>query len=134
MRPESTTYRLARPGGEYNKLYAMARRAGGECPKGSLGWPTVVAERDGEVIGFCSTIPANDAIWAGPLVIEGGRNPFVFIRLAEAYENVMRAAGVKVFLHGIRKDNMRHVVMMEKLGFRQVGEQGNSYIMRRELQ
>lgn len=133
MRPARTTIRLARPGGEWNRLYALARRAGGRPHKGDFQFPTVVAERGGEVIGFVSTKVFNDGIIAGPLVIEGGKNPFLFIRLAEGYENVMRAAGVKAYLHEIDKERPEHVGFMERLGFTRWGETPKSVVMKREL-
>lgn len=134
MQPTRTLIRLAKPGGEWNRLYAMARRAGGRVHKGDFTFPVVVAVRDGEIIGFVATQPRDDAIVAGPLVIEGGPNPFIFLRLAEAYENVLRAAGVKVYLHTIDKGREKHVEMMERLGFTRWGEAENGdVVMRRNL-
>ena len=134
MNPHHTTYRLAKPGGEYNRIYALCRRAGGRIRKGDLNFPTVVAERGGEVIGFVSTKPCTEAVVAGPLVIEGGKNPFVFLRLTEAYENVLRKAGVKVYLHEIDKDRPEHVAMMERLGFIRWHDAARTVVMKRELQ
>jgi hypothetical protein len=134
MRPSKTKIRLAKSGGEWNRIYAMAKRAGGRPHKGDFGFPTVVAERDGEIIGFVSTWPTDEAIVAGPLVIEGGRNPFLFLRLAEGYENVLRAAGVKCYLHHIDKENEKHVDFMERLGFTRWREVETGWLMKRELQ
>lgn len=133
MKPARTRIRLAKAGGEWNRLYALARRAGGRPHKGDFQFPTIVAERDGEVIGFVSTRIAEGAIIAGPLVIEGGKNPFLFIRLAEGYENVLRAAGVKAYLHQIDKERPEHVEFMERLGFTRWGETPTGVVMKREL-
>ena len=133
MTPTHTTYKLARPGGQYNALYAMAKRAGGRPRIGDFGFPTVVAERGGKVIGFVATRPDERAVIAGPLVIEGGPNPFVFLRLAEAYENVLRAAGVKAYLHQIDKSRPEHVGFMERLGFVRWHENADGVVMKREL-
>ena len=133
MRPAKTLYRLAKPGGEFGHIYAMCRRAGGKVRKGDLGFPTIVAERDGKVIAFVSTKPDKRAVIAGPLVIEGGANPFVFLRLAEAYENVMLAAGVKAYLHHIDRERPEHVGFMERLGFTRWHETPQGWIMKREL-
>ena len=133
MKPARTKIRLARPGGEWNRLYAMAKRAGGRPHKGDFGFPTVVAERDGEVIGFLSTWPSDKAVFAGPLVVDGGKNPFLFIRLVEGYENVLKAAGVKVYLHHIDKEREEHVGMMERLGFSRYREVDTGWLMKREL-
>lgn len=133
MKPARTKIRLARAGGEWNRLYAMAKRAGGRPRKGDFAFPTVVAERDGEVVGFVSTWNTPEAVIAGPLVIEGGKNPFVFLRLAEGYENVLRAAGVKIYLHHIDKARPEHVEFMERLGFTRYREVDSGWLMKREL-
>lgn len=120
MRPTSTTYRLARPGGEYNRLYALMEREGfGRMP---LGWPVVVAERKGRVIGFLGTHPRKDAIVAGPLVVEGGRNMPMFIRLVDAYANVLRMAGVKSYFFGVAKGNSKAIERVQVLGATRIGE------------
>ena len=107
MTTTSIKYRLARPGGEYNALYAMMKRRMGE--KQSLGWPTVVAEENGKQIGFLSTIPDESVVIAGPLVIDAERRPFVFMRLVEAYENVLRAAGVTEYLFTVPESQPEHL-------------------------
>lgn len=134
MRPQRTVVRLVNPGGEWNRLYALARRAGGRVHKGDFAWPTVVAIRDGRIVGFVSTWPNEEAVVAGPLVIEGKGNPFLFLRLAEGYENVLRIAGVTTYLHAIDKERPEHVGFMERLGFTRYGVAGNGdTIMKRTL-
>lgn len=133
MRPINTTYTLVRPGGQFNALYAMARRAGGHVHKGDFVFPIVVAKRAGKIIGFVATQPSTEAVIAGPLVVEPP-SLITFLRLAEAYENVLRAAGVKVYLHTIDKGREKHVEMMERLGFTRWGETENGdVVMRRDL-
>lgn len=134
MTPRDTVVRLVNPGGEWNRLYAMAKRAGGKVHKGDFAFPTVVAVRNGEIVGFVATQPNPDAVVAGPLVIDGGPNIFIFLRLAEGYENVLRLAGVKTYLHVIDKGRDEHVQMMERLGFVRWGltEDGDT-LMRRDL-
>lgn len=124
-------YRLAVPGGEYNKLYALMKREGGK--RVALGWPTVVAEENGEVVGFVGTYPREDALVAGPLVIKGSKRPWVFLRLAEAYEVILRTAGVKLYFHTIDKLQPDHVEFMERLGFSRAWETDDSVVMKREL-
>lgn len=131
MRPVSTTYRLARPGGEFNALYAMARREGLAGAK--LGWPTVVAERDGRVLGFLSTHRRDDAIVAGPAVIDGGRNILMLLRLWQAYDVLMRAAGVRFYFFGVDKGNFRHIARVQSLNVPAVGEDAEQVWFKREL-
>jgi len=107
----AVTYRMAKPGGEYNRLYALMRREMGK--QEPIGWPVVVAEEDGRVIGFLGTYPQEDVLMAGPLVIEGSKRMFVFLRLAEAYENVLRAAGVTQYLFTVEKSNEKHLKRIE---------------------
>jgi hypothetical protein len=133
MKPARTLIRLANPGGEWNRLYALARKAGIRVHKGDFAFPTVVAERDGKVVGFVSTWPTEEAIVAGPLVIEDAPNPFLFLRLAEGYENLLRHAGVKVYLHTIDKTRPEHVGFMEKLGFVRLRENEEYIVMQRKL-
>lgn len=98
MRPRDTKYRLAASPRDYQKCRALFIENHGAEPLRSFSFPTVVAERAGEIVGFLSTWDQKTALIAGPLEVKGGKNMFMFIRLIEAYENVLRAAGVKRFL------------------------------------
>lgn len=98
MFPRSTKYRLATSPADYKACRALFADNHGADPTNSLSFPTVMAERDGALVGFLSTWSSKKALIAGPLEVKGGKNIFLFIRLIEAYENVMRIAGVKRFL------------------------------------
>lgn len=98
MFPRSTKYRLATSPNDYKACRALFAENHGADPDHSLTFPTVLAERNGEVVGFLSTWDDKKALIAGPLEVKGGKNIFTFIRLIEAYENVMRSAGVTQFL------------------------------------
>ena len=132
MRPLATTFHLASPGGQANRLYALAKRAGLRVHKGDFAFPTVVAKRDGRVIGFLATSPSADAVVAGPFVTEGGRNPILFLRLLESYENVMRKAGVAAYLYRVEE---RFAPQMVELGFRSLVEsdEAGAIMMRKDL-
>jgi len=126
------SYRLAHPGGEYNRLYALMKREE-DGLKVPLGWPTVVAEENGRVVGFLSTHKVAGALLAGPLVIEGSHRPWVFIRLVEAYETVLRAAGVTVYAFRVDKSNEKQVERLDRLGIERISE-GDTFISyKREL-
>ena len=131
MKPRDTLYRLARPGGEFNKLYAMVRRS--RYPMQKLEWPVVVAVRDGDIIGFIATHPRDDAIVAGPLLLKDERNPFVFMRLVQAYENVLQCAGVKSYLFNVEKSNFSYIHSVQAVGVPLIAEDDNTMLFKREL-
>lgn len=132
MKPVSTTFHIVRPGGAFNKLYAFAKRVGMPLETGALNWPTVAAERDGKLIGFLSTMPIEGVVVAGPLVLEKP-SMITTIRLGEAYEVVLRMAGVKTYLHAVEKGRTEYIGMLERLGYTKVNETDDMAVMRRDL-
>lgn len=100
-----TIYRLAKGPADYRRAQAIAKVRG--AYQGPMGFPTVLAERDGEVIGFVSTHPKADAVLCDRLAVSGQiENPSRLVfRLAEAYERVMWMAGVRVFYIWIENGN-----------------------------
>lgn len=95
MRPTSTHYRISTELDEPN-LHVMAQ---GLVPR---RFPTVVAERDGQIIGFLGTHDRRDAILAGPLEVElpsGRHRAVVAMRLIQAYENVLTLAGIDHYFY-----------------------------------
>lgn len=131
MKPNSTIYRLARPGGEYNRIRSIVRREGFGVLHAM--WPTVVAERGGRVVGVLATQRRDDMILAGPLAIEGSANPIMFIRLVEAYENVLRAARIRSYYFTVEKSNESQIARVKELGIQQVEDANNYLIFKREL-
>lgn len=127
----SIKYRLAKPGGEYNRLYRMAEKEG--MSNTHFGWPVIVAEENGKAIGFLATYDTESALIAGPLVIEGSNRPFVFIRLVDAYENLLKTIGVSVYCFRIAKDNPERIAWVDKYGYERVGETETMMIYKREL-
>jgi len=124
-------YRLAKPGGEYNRLYSLMEQEGGK--KEPLGWPVVVAEEHGRAIGFLATYPTEEALIAGPLVIEGGKRPFVFIRLVDAYENLLRLAGVTTYCFRVDKTNTKRISQVNEFGGEQIGETADYVMYKRNI-
>lgn len=84
---------------------------------GSLSFPTVLAERAGEAVGFFSTHGDKRAVIAGPIVVTDKRKGFVTLRLAEAYENVLRHAGVREYLIYVKPGEARWIETLEAIGF-----------------
>lgn len=136
MYPAHTIFRLARAGGEFNKLYAIARKSGTPLPAGTLNFPTVLAERDGKVIGFLSTMksPGLPGVWAGHMKLAKSPNMLLAIRLAEAYEVVLRKAGVREYFHTVDKDRTEYIDMLGRLGYIKQNESDDKVVvMRRGL-
>ena len=91
-----TQYHLATTSHDYRRCNKFLRGAAIEYKH--LSFPTVMAERNDDIVGIVSTQPRKDMIAAGPVHVSVEGNPtFVFIRLIEAYENVLRAAGVSTY-------------------------------------
>lgn len=105
-----THYRLATCPVDYRKCRALMPEP---VP---LSFPTVMAERNGQVVGFLATQPKKDAVVAGPLWLRE-RAPFVTLRLLEAYDNVMRAAGIAAYHFHIEGANPTWRSQVERLGF-----------------
>lgn len=132
MKPESTTYRLANAGGEFNKLYALAKKNGLLLPAGTLNFPTVLAERDGKVLGFLSTLPTDEAVLAGPLVL-GKKSILTVIRLVEAYEVVLRFAGIKTYFVQVDPAEADWADTLGRMGYDKVNQTEERILLRREL-
>lgn len=99
MHPRDTDYHLAKNPREYRRCRTLLSKEG---ISQTLSYPTVFAERGGEVIGVLGTIPNNDMIVAGPLVIRTeGNTAILALRLIEAYELVLKSSGVKFYNFGI---------------------------------
>lgn len=100
MRPRATTYRLAYSAQDYHRCHQFLKDQGQE-EEGSLSWPTVMAAREGALVGCLSTIPSKTAIIAGPLVVSTKRPLMTVMRLVDAYEYVLREASISAYHFGI---------------------------------
>lgn len=105
-------YRLAQRGGsDYSRAHALIRKDGNTVNGWHLSFPTILAEEDGELIGFLSTLPRKDAVVVGRVVAP---SPFVLLRLVEAYENVLFLAGVTYYLIPIPEERQDFVDMIQR--------------------
>src|SRR5262245_8225094 len=97
MIPLQTIYRLSTPQdvAACKKIWSNHENLFGKPKK--LGWPTIVAERNGKIIGFISTAPYTKYLVCAPLILNGGSGIFTTMRLIEAYEFILRKAGVHGF-------------------------------------
>lgn len=123
-----TTYRLIG-----RKDYRAAHQfiASEGFARSTLGFPTIVAEREGELIGLLGTVIKDNMILAGPLVIKSDRpRSFTLVRLVEAYEAAMRHIGVKSYIFG--SDNPKLLEHLTELGLKPYAvENGVSFFVRK---
>ena len=108
-----TLYRLATTPADYRKCRALVRSFAEPKP---MTFPTVMAVRDGRVIGVLGTQSRNDMVVAGPFVL-AHKSPFVVLHLLDAYDLVMRRAGIVAYHFYIDPGNAHWQSQVERLGF-----------------
>lgn len=114
MTPTSTLYRLKEPK-DVQAIRRMWEKS--RLPKHATVFPEIVAERDGKVIGFLGTLKVDNAVVAGPLLLNGKKQKaFTFLRLVEAYDRVLFMAGVKSYLFAIPEKMTEYQRLAEKIG------------------
>ena len=98
MRPEQITYRLLVSEDDRQKAHAFLEELGQAEP--SLGFPTVLGWKDGEIVTLFATHDNDEELIAGPLAWRPMEGNLIIrlVRTIEAYENVLRYAGVKEYL------------------------------------
>lgn len=133
MTPRDTIYRLAHGQRDLRACHAIARARG--LTDATMGWPTVVADRRGVLLGFLATRPSKKAVEAGPLAIspEAPRPAIIMMRLIEAYEVVLKRAGVQFFFFKIDHENEVWRRMVEKVGHRAYHQDGAGTVYRRAI-
>ena len=133
MKPRETNYRLMvqsdRP--MLKKIWADNKKLFGEPKK--LGWPTVVAERQSRILGFITTDTTAKLIVAGPLIVNGGSSSFTVLRLIQAYENVLKYAGMDGYFFHIEKKNKHWLKMVRTVGVPEVDKTSKGFWFKREL-
>lgn len=133
MKPKETLYRLSKPGDSktLKKIWAEHEAMFGKPKK--LGWPTVVAERAGILLGFLSTDTSKKMLVAGPLILNGGSSTFTVLRLVEAYENVLRYTGTTNYYFHVDKTNERGLKMTRQLGMNEIDTSPTGFWFKRDL-
>ena len=108
MIPNSAEYFLCRSSEDY-KLCHKFLRDNGSTRKVELGFPTVVAVRDIDIIGLISRHPSKDMVIIGTLALANGlpttAKGIITIRLVEAIEIVMRDSGIKHYWVSVDSEN-----------------------------
>ena len=119
MKPVSTIYRLTTPRDVHvcKEIWAANAKLFGE-PR-NLSWPTVVAERNGKILGFMSTNAAKKFLLAGPLIIGKDCHAITVIRLVEAYEVVLKMAKVTSYWFHVEQKNKNWIKLIHKLGVKE---------------
>lgn len=90
-------YAVAKNPGDYQRVHSLLKKEG--VPKQVMGFPTVMAFDDGELVGCIGTHIQKNMIIAGPLVVESSRRRvFTVMRLCEAYQLALASMGIKAFI------------------------------------
>src|SRR5262245_41754596 len=110
MHPARTSYRLAHSSKDYRACHQLLK--GLQIAAGTLSWPTVMAIREGEVIGCLSTQTDKGAIIAGPLAVSTTPPSLVALRLVEAYEHVLQRLGLQGYYFGVVAGTQRWVNLL----------------------
>ena len=118
MQPRNTLYRLMEPTDEpiLQRMWTDHKKVFG-LPK-KFGFPTIVAERDGTILGFLSSDPSAKILTAGPLIVTAGVSGIVVMRLIEAYENLIRPM-MDGYLFHVDNKNMYWMKMVQQFPLKQ---------------
>ena len=79
-----------------------------------LSFPTIIAERDGEVHGFVSTHKSDQAVIMGAIRTKN-KSGIMVIRLLEAYEKILEKMGITQYLIPVDKTMTELVDMTRRL-------------------
>ena len=112
LKPQSTSYRLIADYDYYadaiDKLWAET-----SIPKFPTVYPQIVAERDGKVVGFIARRHVKDNVVVEPVLAP---NIFVYIRLIENLERVLKQAGVGFYYFRLEPQRVKHERLLRKGG------------------
>lgn len=90
----NTKFRVACSEDDYEDCMDLVRACG--WPDGYKLWhPTILAERDGDIVGMIGTRVVNGHPLAGPLaLLPGAKRPVLAYRLLLQYEAALRSLGI----------------------------------------
>lgn len=129
-----TTIKLAIKPADYRKCHALMKATDSEFQGCQLSFPTVMAFREGKLIGFLSTSPRKDGLVAEPIVMNvEGNASFLYIKLVEAYDDLLRAGKVPSYFFHIPQSYADYIRLIEKAGFERIGEDEVGVWYRRSL-
>ena len=102
----------------------------------ALTIPSIMALREGHLVGLLGTQNRSDGIIAGPLVIDlPGDNPvFLVFQLLELYDNAMRHLGVAFYNFAVEEQNTKNLEYVERaLGINPIAHKDGFVWFKREL-
>lgn len=109
-----TDYIVARTAEDYTRCHLLLEEEGRN--QDGISFPTIMAIKDDELTAVLCTHVSDGMIVAGPVAIKGGQPRYwTFIRLIEAYENVMRGAGVTMYIFSVPNEEERYLELIHKL-------------------
>ena len=99
-----------------------------------LTYPTLVAERKGEIVGIMGTLRSDKAVIAGPVYVSIP-NSMVPFRLIQTYELFLKSQGIKKFIFSVDTYNHKWLNMIERAGvYNRTRLKGQNIWFERELQ
>lgn len=111
---EGTDYELVSTPTEYKACHTFLRENKVRYTR-SLMFPTIIATRDNKVIGVIGTKPSRVQIMAGPIFAKvDGNQSFVVKKLIQAYEGVLRLAGVTKFIFAFDIEDYKWLKIVRK--------------------
>ena len=128
-----TTYRLANSPADFKACHKLVKA---ESLKGKLSSPTILAERDGELLGFFATQKNPAAVIAGPMIVREDKrgSGFIMVRLIEAYEKVLWKAGVRKYFITTDPEREKWNESLERMGYVPLEEHEGHLWFERELE
>ena len=90
-------YRRASNSHDYKLCHQLMRQE--NIPEDKLGFPTMMAFENNELIGICATTIKNDMIIAGPLTLRSDRRrAFTALELCVKYEEDLKSLGIVSYI------------------------------------
>ena len=108
-----TSFNLVTTPNEFKECRAVIRKAG--ITDGPLTFPTVCARRDGKIVGVAGRGPGKNAIVLYRLAAITPNPGLLLIKLVEAFEVVLRTAGVTDYLIAADKTNTKLNQYIERI-------------------
>lgn len=125
------TYRLAQQA-DYARCHALAREVDYDAGE-RYHWPTMLVERDGDLLGFAASRYDGKRLVLGPVVMrpELRSKGQLMLRAVLGLEAVYAQAGITSYLLGSSDPGVQR--MIEAWGCQRVGEQHGEVWYRRHL-
>lgn len=127
----NTKYKVAVTPRDYQICHNLADKEG--FLHNTYSFPTIMAIKEGELVGFISTHIEGESIVCGPLVVKTDRNhAMTLVRLVEAYDLALRSMGIEWYIFHTPK-NGKLEQLAEKIGFKPYEERDGEVFFLRDL-